>query len=186
MGILAAAMATRGRIREYGSGRTGMSNVLRTGGGKVAALVLMLDVSKGVLAVILAREVIGHREAEVAAGLLALAGTTGQCFSDFVAAGALPPGQERYHSFHPLRLLSLRRFCGDYSGQPLRFAGFHRGGHRSLYQLGGVVPAGSDVQHLRHSLRGLGRRHHHLAAPGQYPTNPRRHRTPLGNSGDKG
>ena len=29
-------------IREYGSGRTGVSNVLRTGGGKVAVLVLSL------------------------------------------------------------------------------------------------------------------------------------------------
>ena len=80
-------------IREYGSGRTGMSNVLRTGGGKVAALVLMLDVSKGILAVILAREVIGHREAEVAAGLLALAGHNWPVFLGFrggrgIAAGA--------------------------------------------------------------------------------------------------
>ena len=61
-------------IREYGSGRTGMSNVLRTGGGKVAAVVLALDVSKGILSVFLAGEVIGHREAEVAAGLMALVG----------------------------------------------------------------------------------------------------------------
>ena len=70
-------------IREYGSGRTGMSNVLRTGGGKVAALVLMLDVSKGVLAVFLAGEVIGHREAEVAAGLMALAGHNWPVFLGF-------------------------------------------------------------------------------------------------------
>ena len=61
-------------IRQYGSGRTGMSNVLRTGGGKVAAVVLALDVSKGILSVFLAGEVIGHREAEVAAGLMALVG----------------------------------------------------------------------------------------------------------------
>ena len=36
-------------IREYGSGRTGMSNVLRTAGGKLAALVLALDVGKGIM-----------------------------------------------------------------------------------------------------------------------------------------
>ena len=30
-------------IREYGSGRTGVSNVLRTAGGPMAALVLFLD-----------------------------------------------------------------------------------------------------------------------------------------------
>ena len=34
-------------VRQFGSGRTGMSNVLRTGGGKAAALVFALDVAKG-------------------------------------------------------------------------------------------------------------------------------------------
>ena len=61
-------------IRQYGSGRIGTSNVLRTGGGKIAALVLALDFSKGVVAILLARQVIGTSAAEVAAGLLALAG----------------------------------------------------------------------------------------------------------------
>ena len=42
-------------IREYGSGRTGMSNVLRTAGGRTAVLVFALDLGKGVLAVLLAR-----------------------------------------------------------------------------------------------------------------------------------
>ena len=79
-------------IREYGSGRTGMSNVLRTGGGKVAALVLMLDVSKGVLAVFLAGEVIGHREAEVAAGLMALAGHNWPVFLGFRGGRGIATG----------------------------------------------------------------------------------------------
>ena len=79
-------------IREYGSGRTGMSNVLRTGGGKVAALVLVLDLSKGILAVILAREVIGHREAEVAAGLLALAGHNWPVFLGFRGGRGIATG----------------------------------------------------------------------------------------------
>ena len=46
-------------IREQGSGRTGMTNVLRTAGVKVAALVLVLDMGKGILSVFLARQVIG-------------------------------------------------------------------------------------------------------------------------------
>ena len=70
-------------IREYGSGRTGMSNVLRTGGGKVAALVLALDLGKGILAVVLARVVIGPTEAEVAAGLFALVGHNWPIFLQF-------------------------------------------------------------------------------------------------------
>ena len=47
-------------VREFGSGRTGMSNVLRTGGGKSAAVVLALDIAKGVVVVICwRREVVG-------------------------------------------------------------------------------------------------------------------------------
>ncbi len=41
-------------VREYGSGRSGATNVLRTAGGKAAAVVAILDVSKGVLAVVFA------------------------------------------------------------------------------------------------------------------------------------
>ena len=70
-------------IRDYGSGRTGMSNVLRTGGGKVASLVLALDITKGVLVVILARVVIGTTAAEVAAGLFALVGHNWPVFLQF-------------------------------------------------------------------------------------------------------
>ena len=70
-------------IREYGSGRTGMSNVLRTAGGKVASLVLALDVAKGILVVLLARVVIGTTEAEVAAGLFALVGHNWPVFLQF-------------------------------------------------------------------------------------------------------
>ncbi len=40
-------------VREFGSGRTGMSNVLRTGGVKSAVVVLTLDIGKGVMAVVL-------------------------------------------------------------------------------------------------------------------------------------
>ena len=44
-------------IREYGSGRTGMTNVLRSVGVPAAALVLLLDMGKAVLAVVIARVV---------------------------------------------------------------------------------------------------------------------------------
>ena len=70
-------------IREYGSGRTGMSNVLRTAGGKTAGLVFALDLGKGVLAVLLARFIIGDRGAEVAAGLLVLIGHNWPVFLQF-------------------------------------------------------------------------------------------------------
>ena len=70
-------------VREYGSGRTGMSNVLRTGGVKSAAVVLALDVGKGVLAVVLARVVIGTTTAEVSAALAVLIGHNWPVFLQF-------------------------------------------------------------------------------------------------------
>ena len=70
-------------VREYGSGRTGMSNVLRTGGVKLAAVVLTLDIAKGVVAVIMARTVINTDGAEVAAALIVLVGHNWPVFLQF-------------------------------------------------------------------------------------------------------
>ena len=70
-------------VREYGSGRTGMSNVLRTGGVKSAAVVLTLDIAKGVVAVVIARTVIATDGAEVAAALIVLVGHNWPVFLRF-------------------------------------------------------------------------------------------------------
>ena len=70
-------------IREYGSGRTGMANVLRTGGVKSAAVVLTLDIAKGVIVVVVARVVIGTTAAEVTAALIALVGHNWPVFLQF-------------------------------------------------------------------------------------------------------
>ena len=70
-------------VREFGSGRTGMSNVLRTGGGKAAAVVLALDIAKGVVVVIMAREAVGSHVAEVVVALVALVGHNWPVFLGF-------------------------------------------------------------------------------------------------------
>ena len=70
-------------VRDYGSGRIGVSNVLRTGGGRVAGLVLALDMGKGILAVLLARAVIDTTAGEVAAGLSVLVGHNWPIFLQF-------------------------------------------------------------------------------------------------------
>ena len=70
-------------VREYGSGRTGMSNVLRTGGGKLAAATLAMDIAKGALAVILARQLVDSTGAEAAAGVLVLVGHNWPVFLQF-------------------------------------------------------------------------------------------------------
>ena len=79
-------------VREYGSGRTGMTNVLRTGGSRMAVVVLALDVGKGVMAVLLAREILGSTGGEVAAGLLALAGHNWPVFLNFKGGRGIATG----------------------------------------------------------------------------------------------
>ena len=79
-------------IRDYGSGRTGVSNALRTAGYKLAGLVLFLDLLKGIAAVLLARALIGDPTAEVAAGLMGLVGHNWPVFLGFRGGRGIAPG----------------------------------------------------------------------------------------------
>ena len=58
-GVLIARRRAKVDIRRHGSGKTGMTNVLRTAGRKAAAMVLVLDLLKGVLAVVFAGLIVG-------------------------------------------------------------------------------------------------------------------------------
>jgi glycerol-3-phosphate acyltransferase PlsY len=92
---------TRGiDLREYGSHRTGATNALRTLGMRAAAAVFLLDVVKGVSAVLLARALFGGDPlvewAAAAAGLAAIVGHNWSLFIGFTggrgvatSAGAL-------------------------------------------------------------------------------------------------
>ena len=86
-------MAVKGvDIRQYGSGKIGTSNVLRTAGGTFAALTLVLDLSKGLLAVLLARVVTDEPLLQVAAGLGVLAGHNWSVFMGFKGGRGISPG----------------------------------------------------------------------------------------------
>ena len=91
-GFLTTLAAKGVDIREYGSGKTGFSNVLRTSGGPFASVALILDLSKGVLAVLLARVAGDTATLEVAAGLLALAGHNWSVFLGFTGGRGIVPG----------------------------------------------------------------------------------------------
>jgi glycerol-3-phosphate acyltransferase PlsY len=85
-------------VREYGSGKTGATNVMRTMGTKLGVLTLVLDVVKAAVAVVLATLIIGggsglltiggvsiywQQIAQVLAGLAAVAGHTWPVFAKF-------------------------------------------------------------------------------------------------------
>ena len=95
-GLIAGRVRRGIDVRDYGSGSTGTTNVLRTLGPATAGIVLMADVAKGVIAILLTRVLIGTALAESIAGLLVIAGHNWPLFSRFhggrgmtVAAGAL-------------------------------------------------------------------------------------------------
>ena len=58
-GLLIGRRSAKVDVRQHGSGKTGMTNVLRTAGKKAAAVVGLLDISKGVLAVVFAGLIVG-------------------------------------------------------------------------------------------------------------------------------
>lgn len=82
-GLVVTQVARGIDVRKYGSGNIGMANVLRTAGGRLAAVVVVLDMAKGVAAVLLARWLTGSVWGEVAAGLLSLAGHNWSVFLGF-------------------------------------------------------------------------------------------------------
>jgi glycerol-3-phosphate acyltransferase PlsY len=70
-------------VLEYGSGRTGGTNVLRSAGAVPALLTGALDVGKGALAVWLAGQMTGYPAAEVLAGAAVILGHNHSIFLDF-------------------------------------------------------------------------------------------------------
>ena len=70
-------------IRQWGSGRLGGTNVLRSAGPWAAILAVLGDVGKGVVAVFVARALVGSPSAEVLAGLAAILGHDFSIFLSF-------------------------------------------------------------------------------------------------------
>ena len=94
-GLLISKRSNKVDLRQYGSGKTGATNVLRTSGKKAAALAVALDVAKGGLAVVLAGLIVGRSYlvvgnfglgalvAQVLAALAAVAGHNWPIFLKF-------------------------------------------------------------------------------------------------------
>jgi len=78
-GVLIGKRSAKVDVRQYGSGKTGTTNVLRTAGKKAAAAVVALDVLKGVLAVVFAGLIVG--KSYLVVGNLGLGSLVAQCLA---------------------------------------------------------------------------------------------------------
>ncbi len=67
-GVIATRLGGAGDVRAIGSGNIGATNVLRTGRKDLAALTLIGDVGKGVVAVLIARALSGETAGALAGG----------------------------------------------------------------------------------------------------------------------
>ena len=94
-GVLIGRCFAKVDVRNFGSGKMGTTNVLRTAGKKAAAIVVALDLSKGALAVVLGGLILGRSYlvvgnfalgallAQVMAALAAMAGHNWPIFLKF-------------------------------------------------------------------------------------------------------
>jgi acyl phosphate:glycerol-3-phosphate acyltransferase len=94
-GVIVTKLQAKKDIRQYGSGKSGATNVLRTAGRKAAVLVVIGDVMKGVLTVVFAGLIFGNDllivgnvalgtlVAQVIAGLASVAGHNWSVFLKF-------------------------------------------------------------------------------------------------------
>jgi glycerol-3-phosphate acyltransferase PlsY len=98
--------ATTGRdIRAEGSGNAGATNVLRSHGKKLALLVALLDVAKGVAAVLLVRLVTGDPRWAAAAGFAAILGHVFPIFYGFRGGKGVATAVGAFLALTPLALL---------------------------------------------------------------------------------
>ena len=103
---------TRGiDIRDYGSHRTGATNALRTLGARAAAFVFLLDVAKGVVAVLLVRTLFGADPlvewAAAVAGFAAVAGHNWSVFIGFTGGRGVATSTGALGALAPWALLVL-------------------------------------------------------------------------------
>ncbi len=134
-GLLLVRLVMRRDVREVGSGKTGMTNVMRAAGKKAAALVFVLDVAKGVLPVLVAASVSDDAWLEAATATVVVVGHVFPVFAGFrggrgvatgvgAASALLPWAGIAGIVFVPVVLLTRYVSLGSILGVAAVFAGF--------------------------------------------------------------
>ncbi len=134
-GLLLVRLVMRRDVREVGSGKTGMTNVMRAAGKKAAALVFVLDVAKGVLPVLVAASLSDDAWLEAATATVVVVGHVFPVFAGFrggrgvatgvgAASALLPWAGVAGIVFVPVVLLTRYVSLGSILGVAAVFAGF--------------------------------------------------------------
>src|SRR3990170_1524907 len=89
-------------VQNYGSGRTGTTNVLRTLGAWAALVVLVADVAKGALPVLGAHLILHSPGVEVGAGLAAMIGHNWSIYIGFRGGRGVATGLGGLFGITPL------------------------------------------------------------------------------------
>ena len=92
-------------VRQYGSGKTGGTNVLRVAGLPAMLLVATLDIGKGLAAVLTARFLLGAPAAEAVAAVCVIAGHNWPLFLGFRGGSGVGTSVSVLLAFSPLTLL---------------------------------------------------------------------------------
>jgi len=106
-GLIAGRLARGIDIREYGSGVTGFTNVLRTLGARWGIAVLLADIAKGALPVVLARLLSDEPYVHAAAGLAAAIGHDFPIFVGFRGGRGVSTSYGAALGMNPIAALAL-------------------------------------------------------------------------------
>ncbi len=82
-GLIVVKLTMRLDVRTFGSGRTGMTNVLRTAGKRAAAVVFLADAGKGVAVTLAARALSDDAIVHAAVGIAVIVGHVWPVFAGF-------------------------------------------------------------------------------------------------------
>jgi glycerol-3-phosphate acyltransferase PlsY len=89
-------------VRQYGSGKTGSANVTRSLGPRIGVAVMLLDMSKGAVAILIARALGGGVFAETLAGIAAFLGHNWSIFIKFGGGRGVSTGVGGLFAISPL------------------------------------------------------------------------------------
>jgi glycerol-3-phosphate acyltransferase PlsY len=105
---LVAGKVTRGiDVRDYGSGKTGVTNVLRVLGLRVSLLVAITDIAKGAVPVVIARVLVDDAYGQAVAGMAAVAGHNWPLYAGFRGGRGVATSFGALLAMSPLVALAL-------------------------------------------------------------------------------